>query len=73
MLVDGSGGAESVASVLDRAMAAEVGTERVGVGEGDVDGMIVFTICCCCDDATRHGLGEPQSRTWVAVLKPKLG
>jgi hypothetical protein len=44
--VDGSGGAEPMASVLEGAVAAEVGTERIGVGEGGVDGMVVFAICC---------------------------
>jgi hypothetical protein len=47
-LVDGSGNVEPVVSVLEGAVAAEVGTERVEVEEGGVDGMIVFAFAVCC-------------------------
>jgi hypothetical protein len=46
-LVDGSYGGELVVSVMEGAMAAEVGAEFVEVGDGDADGIIIieFTIC----------------------------
>jgi hypothetical protein len=48
-LVDGSGGGDLVVSVMEGAVAAEVGTEFVGVGEGGIGGMIaiVFEFAVC--------------------------